>query len=392
VNAEVEVLGELVTDRVAPSSIPLARGIDQARLDQLRAGDQDPMEVAVRIAPGKGSHGIYTETALRRLVSHVQDHTLAGYRGHIRGEELPFRFDFPSTHWVGAEYRADGAYIRGVVDQREPDLKRLIRAGRITQPSILYTDARTERVGGEVRIVDLKPLSIDWAPLGRAGMSSAEVVGHEMQGHNDGGGQTVPTIRELLASLREQRATAQEVLGEMGWTAAEMLPHMKVELADVAPLLDKDGWAAISADHEALGTIRGKLGLPPEKAAGEVATAVLELQGELATLRGRDRTSTLEKAIARAQPEIPDFARPFVLDELTKACGEMQGTLGDGEVDTALGKVLEQDRMKTLVGVRPPTGASVSSSIHTVSSNRQPTSTSGQSTAPAGLRVVEREI
>jgi hypothetical protein len=390
----VEVLGELVTERVAPSSIRLAQGIDQARLEQLRAGDQDPMEVAVRIAPGKGSHGTYTESALRKLVDVVQRDTLAGYRGHIRGDELPFRFDFPSTHWVGAEYRADGAYIRGVVDQREPDLKRLIRAGRITQPSILYTDARTERgADGEVRIVDLKPLSIDWAPLGRAGMSSAEVVGHEMQGglNPDGGGQHVPTIRELLATLREQRATAQEVLGEMGFSAAEVLPHMNLALADVGPLLDRDAWAAIAADRTALGAIRDKLGVPADKPAGEVAATVVELQGELATLRGRDRTSNLDKAIERAQPAIPDFARPFVLDELTKACGEMRGALVEGEVDKALGKVLEQDRIKALVGVRAPAMSSGGGGgIHTQTSNR-PTS-GGQAQAPAGLRVVEREI
>lgn len=379
----VEVLGELLDARTAPSSIPLARGVD---LEAIKAGDSDPMEVTVRIAPGKGSHGFYTEAALKKLVSHVQEHTLAGYRGHIKGDELGHRFDYPSSHWIGAEWRADGAaYIRGVVDQSQPDLKRLIRAGRITQPSILYSDAKTERVGGEVRITDLNPLSIDWAPLGRAGMATAEVVGHEMAGSNDPPkGDTVPTIRELLASLREQRATPQEVLGELGFSGADVLPHLNVTLADVGPILDKDGWKRLADDQAELALIREKLNKP----AGEVASAVVEVLGELGTLRDRDRSASLERAVDRSQ-QVPDFARQLVLVELQKVAGEMHGALVDGELDTAVGKVLELPHIKPIIGARA--AAPMSTPIHTVQSNRPPaTTTTGG--APAGLRQRERAI
>ncbi len=114
---------------ISASAIALAVGYDEARVAKLKDGDGDPLEVAVRITPGPGGAGYYEPTALQQLVRHVAENTLAGYRGHLKPEELPFRFLTPATHWVGAEWRGNAAYVRGVVDRSDPDLKRLIRTG-----------------------------------------------------------------------------------------------------------------------------------------------------------------------------------------------------------------------------------------------------------------------
>ena len=168
----------MLQERLLPSTIPLARNFDDNKLRQLKATDSDPLEVLVKIGVGPGSHGFYGSDAIKGLADHVQANTLPGYLGHVRGEDLAHVFTYPAVHWIGALWHPvkQAGYFRGVIDQREPDLKRLIRTGRITAPSVLYANPRTETRNGRKEIVSFAPISLDWAPLGREGMASAAVV------------------------------------------------------------------------------------------------------------------------------------------------------------------------------------------------------------------------
>jgi hypothetical protein len=98
------------------------------------------------------------------------------------------------THWIGAAWREGKGYFRGVIDKTAPDLKRWIRAGRVTAPSIF---TRPTLRGKEV--IDLEPLSIDWAPLDRAGMSTARVVAWGEQ--TTTGGTTDMELSQLCADV-----------------------------------------------------------------------------------------------------------------------------------------------------------------------------------------------
>jgi hypothetical protein len=113
---------------------------------------------------------------LKKLVDHVQPHTLNGFLGHQKEKDLGTQFPTPVSHWIGSTWKDGKAYFRGVIDPTATDLKRWIRAGRVTQPSIFTTPTLSKR-GGETHVTALEPISIDWAPLHRAGMQSASVVG-----------------------------------------------------------------------------------------------------------------------------------------------------------------------------------------------------------------------
>jgi hypothetical protein len=176
---------------IRPDSIPLPSGAE-ARLAALTAGDEDPLEVVVAVGTGKGGRGWrYMPEYLQEFVDKVNGEGMVGLLGHQRDEDLGHQFPTPVTHWLAARWDpnapvvgADGqptgdkgvAFFRGWVDQSTGiDLKRWIRGKMVTQPSI-FGIPTLEQDGGETVVRHGKPLSIDWSPLGRAGMATAQLV------------------------------------------------------------------------------------------------------------------------------------------------------------------------------------------------------------------------
>jgi hypothetical protein len=245
------VLGRVVGE-IQPSDIPFSQGVSDETVKTIQGDDHDPMQVVIEIAPGKGGRGwIYGEDVLKKLVDHVQQHTLNGFLGHQKEEDLPTEFRSPATHWVGSKWQSGKAYFRGVIDPNAADLKRWIRAGRITQPSVFTTPTVSKR-GGETHVTDLQPLSIDWAPLHRAGMPTASVVGWgEMRPLGDDDvlpapGAAVPTtqarqnadhvvtLQEVAALFNTPRARPEPVpAGEMSpiWKASGPQPATAADLS-----------------------------------------------------------------------------------------------------------------------------------------------------------------
>jgi len=171
-----------VTTNIKPTDIPVAPGVN---ISALKSGDPDPLEVVVEIIPGESTRGwIYQPEALKSIVMYVQEKTLNGFLGHQKPEDVPNEFKPPVTHWIGAIWKNEKAYFRGVVDAGASDLKRWIRAGRIKQVSI-YGIPKIQVIGGKTYVQDYKPLSIDWTPLDRAGMVTNVVSTGEMYSNNN---------------------------------------------------------------------------------------------------------------------------------------------------------------------------------------------------------------
>jgi hypothetical protein len=210
------LVGELLSSATAtlkPADIPLSTACTPEQLAALKAGDDDPLEVVIEVAPGQSSRGwTYSPEALQKLVEHVRSHTLNGILGHQREEDLAHQFPSPVTHWIGSEWRDGKAYFRGVVDKTAADLKRWIRAGRVTQPSIFTRPTLRGRV-----VTDVEPLSIDWAPLDRAGMSTARVVAWGETAHTSTTGDTDMDLAQLAQRIGlPASATEAEVLDRIG--------------------------------------------------------------------------------------------------------------------------------------------------------------------------------
>lgn len=190
VSLAAKVQGEMSVD-----DIPLASVVD---LQSLMAGDEDPMEVVVEIPAGESTRGWnYTEQSIKDIVDHVNERTLNGFLGHQEPKNIETEFPTPVTHWVGAMFQNGSGYFRGVIDKAATDLKRWIRAHRVTQVSI-FGIAETERKKGKVQVIGFRPLSIDWTPLDRAGMPTRIVSVGEMDS----------TIGDSLEELVEKIRTA----------------------------------------------------------------------------------------------------------------------------------------------------------------------------------------
>ncbi len=182
-----------------PADISLAAGVD---LEALKKDDNDPMEVVVEVPAGKSTRGWdYTGEALQQIVTHVNQHTLSGFLGHQKPEDVGSQFPTPVTHWVGAVWRDNKAYFRGVVDKVAGDLKRWIRAKRVKQVSIFGAPV-LKTANGETKVVGYKPMSIDWTPLDRAGMPTRLVAVGEIDS-TFGAGELDGSIEDLQKAIRQ---------------------------------------------------------------------------------------------------------------------------------------------------------------------------------------------
>jgi hypothetical protein len=401
---EMHILGGVIGEMSA-GDIPLSSSFTEVERTALLKGDDDPMEVVIEVAPGKSTRGWnYTPQALQKMVDHVQSKTLAGIKGHQRDENLPHEFVDPATHWIGAVWRDDKAYFRGLIDKNAPDLKRWIRAKRITQPSI-YSRPTIERVNGETRVVDLEPLGIDWAPLDRAGMNTARVVAWgEMDAiggdpasldrstppegdHDDIRPKEKPTVattRESIDNLREQGATPSQVIQGMNWRAADILPVMiasdrrgvaealdtstlqhvaagemakahqprelltgiGLDLAAIAPLVDDAQWQRLQANDKAVGEMRVALGLPESADAAAVRAKVAELQTSLTTSAQDHLRSSVEGIVARGEMAVAAPVRPMVT---RVALLELQPGADEAAIKAAVVKAKASDEIKPIL-------------------------------------------
>lgn len=211
-----------VCGEMAVSEIPLNPGIDVAAL---KAGDPEPLETVVAVPATKSRRGWhYTSESLKNIVDATMAQGLPGFLGHQKPENVESEFPTPVTHWVGAKFDENAevkdssgkvigkgvAYFRGVVDQAAGSLKRWLKAGAVKTVSI-FGIPKLQQIGGETHVTGYQPLSIDWTPLGRAGMPTAIVALGEM---DDASGELDGSHEQLREAIR---AAARAVMGDTAW-------------------------------------------------------------------------------------------------------------------------------------------------------------------------------
>lgn len=257
--------------------IPTAPSVN---IDELKKGDSDPLEVVVEIPASRSKRGWnYTANSLKNIVDAVNSSTLNGFLGHQKPEDVSNQFLPPVTHWVGAKMVGEIAYFRGVVDTAATDLKRWIKSGRIKQVSI-FGMPKLQRSGKETNVVGYEPMSIDWTPLDRAGMSTRIVAmsgemwdldGDGPSGMKDDEGGKAMNPEEVLAQLKtmlgNKQLTVPMIAGEMGWKPEE-----------VAADIDEKWVKEITTSVDTLKKVEKALGISGEmdivKVAEDAAKAV----------------------------------------------------------------------------------------------------------------------
>jgi hypothetical protein len=359
------VVGHVVGE-IQATDIPLSAAVTEVQLQALMAGDDDPLQVVIEVAPGKSSRGWnYTDAALKKLVSHVETRSLAGIMGHQREEDLGTDFRPPVTHWVGARWDEQGkkALFRGVVDKTAPDLKRWIRAGRVTQPSI-FTRPTLKRN----EVVDLEPLSIDWAPLDRAGMQTARVVAWGELADGDPPPAAPPSEGGRMERSEQIQAAAKQdarpfiadaAVHDPGWRDVDTTLRLAGELASstnkpvgelAAHLTAVEAERAASAT--ALAQLASQLKTEPANLAAAVSTVLADrdrLQAENTTLRTSMVAPWAHAVAGEVFPgEQQKFQRSTCSTDLLAFTSDKTINSQD-EMKTAWGELKQTDKWKALL-------------------------------------------
>ncbi|BFH66245.1 hypothetical protein J27TS7_10910 [Paenibacillus dendritiformis] len=228
-----------LSGEMSVNDVPLAPGV---RIDELKKGDDDPLEVVVEIPASRSKRGWnYRSQSLKDIVDAVMTKTLNGFLGHQKPEDVNNQFLPPVTHWVGAKMVGETAYFRGVVDAAAKDLKRWIRSNRINQVSI-YGMPKLQRAKGETDVVGYNPLSIDWTPLDRAGMNTRIVAMSGEMWDLDGAGpeeskgddeqvEWAQVLTEVKKKHGMKGFTIGTLAGEMGLTDEQVVAELTPEFA-----------------------------------------------------------------------------------------------------------------------------------------------------------------
>ena len=328
---EISSVQAIISGEMRVEDVPLASWAD---LEALKAGDPEPMEIVVEIPAGKSKRGWnYRPEALQKIVGEVMNQGLPGFLGHQKPEDVDHQFPVPVTHWVGALWKDGKAYFRGVVDATAKDLKRWIKAKAIRTVSI-FGVPKLQQAGGETHVVDYRPLSIDWTPLGRAGMPTSIVAIGEMDEILSGGGQKQMSWKELITQLKQMLASKEvtlgQVVGEMGWEAQE-----------VAGEIDAKWLQEVTSAVETLGKVKEALGVTGEMDVLQVAeTAKQALDEKMKVDREKLVDEVLKEKVAGEMGQVLVKKMLQVQEGATKEqiAGEIDKLLKDETIKTAISK------------------------------------------------------
>jgi len=328
---EMASVQAVVSGEMKVEDVPLAPWAD---LQALKAGDAEPMEVVVEIPAGKSKRGWnYRPEALQKIVGEVMQQGLPGFLGHQKPEDVDSQFPTPVTHWVGAMWKDEKAYFRGVVDAAAKDLKRWIKAKAIRTVSI-FGVPKLQQVGGETHVVDYRPLSIDWTPLGRAGMPTSIVAIGEMDEILSGGEENPMSWKEIAAQLKQMLASKEvtlgQIVGEMGWKAQE-----------VAGEIDAAWLKEVTGAVETLGKVKEALGVTGEMDVLQVAeTAKQALDEKMKADREKMIDEVLKEKVAgeMAQALVKKMLQMPEVANKEQIAGEIDKLLKDEIIKAAISK------------------------------------------------------
>lgn len=339
-----DVVGEM-----SASSIPVGRGIDVAALKE---GDDDPYEVVVRIDAGKSKRGWnYTQKALQKYVGEVMNGGLPGYKGHMKPEDLAFKFIDPATHWVGALVQGESNFFRGIVDRDEPKLKRQIRTRRVDQVSI-YGTPHLQKVAGEIHVVDADPISIDWTPKKRAGMETRIVAEGEMDVRLGPGEEPVGeqkeeeivadmTVEQLFAEARKLGVKPEQAIGEMGWTPEQVIKGLDGGFDVIAKTADSAKYAEFEKAVATVGEMAEVLGLGKDAKVEDIVSRAKEAKTAYDKQNADSHDQTVEKVIGEMVAN--EDVRPVVKDVL-----KVERGADEADIKKAVGEIMDKDWVKDL--------------------------------------------
>lgn len=348
---EMVPIKALISGEMSVNDIPVNPNID---IQALKVGEQDPLEVVVEVPATRSKRGWnYKPQAIQSLVNKTMEQGLPGFLGHQKPENVGSEFPTPVTHWVGAKWDSNApiknkngkvigkgkGYFRGVVDKAAGDLKRWIKAKAIRTVSI-YGLPKLQKVAGETNVVDYDGLSIDWTPLGRAGMPTSIVATGEMEdqlfGELDG------SYEDLKQAIREAAKVALNASNN------DYVYIRKVKYDDSTAIVEYENKEGIKLFSFPYGIVDGevKLGEKTEVVKKEVYEPVGEISngGANKEMNWREILAQLKQMLANR-----DVTLAQVVGEMGITTNQIAGEIQ--EVKEALDAKETLEKVKESLGI-----------------------------------------
>lgn len=290
------VLGEMGSYNATPDL-----NVPEDFLQKVNASDDDPLFVTVEVESGwSKSKRNWKPEHLQTVVDKVMKSRMSGNLGHPLLDEKAYEREFPKPQvvWAAASTRKVGdkvvAKIKGYV-LKSAEAREYLKLGLIDGVSI-FGNSRMKPVPGGYEVIDFDPETIDFARLGRAGMTS-----------------------RVVALTAEQAPRGGEV------EAKDIAALQPDEIKTHAPLV----YAAIQ--DEAKTELEAKV--------GEQTTAIAALQPEV------DLFTEIKKLLKLSDGENPVEKLATLIENIEEA--------GKSEiksfVNELIGKKFKTDRAKSIV-------------------------------------------
>lgn len=283
--------------------VPLAPDIN---VDELTEGDNSPFFVTLpvgRVGAQSRNNRRYPREAVEAIQNAIINDKVGGILGHMRDEDLPYRFDLPVMHWVGATMEGDTLYGKAYIPPSQEKLREYLRIqmkkGAKTGTSIFGTAYIED--DGTVR--DLEIQTIDLAHASRVGVpmtAALPLITSETEKPED-------KPEQLEQEESEEMEPEKKVTGEGAPVEPAVIVEMKRAQAEAVRELNGKLLEA-QAEAADLNTLREMLGKPQD-----VILALQTLLRDKSSLE-RENLELLQGAIKLAVEEAVKVpaARPIV--------------------------------------------------------------------------------
>lgn len=147
-------------------------------IDRLTEGDENPFFVTVK-ALRVGISGNKKKYSLENLQQVKSQLPLYGFLGHLKKEDVGYRYREPVTIWIGGEIIGDWLYVKGYIppqhESHRKDVALSLKAKKPMPVSVLGW-YRLKPQGEYSDVEDIMAISIDWANDLMEGIKGAQVT------------------------------------------------------------------------------------------------------------------------------------------------------------------------------------------------------------------------
>lgn len=324
--------------------ITLAKGIN---LDELKAGDDDPMFVVVRVLEETVSENgnSWTKEVMENVMEQILETTPDGFMGHIEEAKRSSIFPDPQTLWIGAKLVTDpvtgrlSLLAKGYVlpgSRLRTYLKKARAANKKVSVSVYGQASR--QFNKNKRHYDIKSFSlesIDWARSGAQGVRNANLLAIT---------QETMKREEIIAS-----ATIDELKEFNADVVQEITDSVKAEVVQEMKSVNDEGAEA----KKELGKITKELGENPLATVAEMRSDFDAVSGRLAEnvvdseLSNRVGSESARKLIKKMT--LQEMAIVSLSDEDKAEAVEKGVTLSEMTALKAVDAVLDTEEAKEVI-------------------------------------------